>query len=122
MSATSVLVVDDEKDIREMLRIAFISNGYEVFTAANGVEALTSIRRAQPSVVLLDLMMPQMSGYEVVESLRQDGLLDLLPIVILTARNIDETDQSRLKGVRAVYQKGATDIHTLVKNLSVALA
>src|SRR5258708_3792574 len=122
MSATSVLVVDDEKDIGELRRIAFVSNGYEVLTATNGVEALESIRQVQPSVVLLDLMMPHMSGYEVVESLREEGLLNLLPIVILTARNIDETDQARLEGVRAVYQKGATDIHTLVKNLSLALA
>ncbi|HLY28103.1 MAG TPA: response regulator [Aggregatilineales bacterium] len=122
MGAMSVLVVDDEKDIRELLRIAFLTNGYEVFTATNGVEALESIRQEQPSAVLLDLMMPHMSGYEVVESLRDEGLLDLLPIVILTARNIDETDQGRLEGVRAVYQKGATDLNTLVKDLSVALA
>jgi CheY-like chemotaxis protein len=118
----SVLVVDDEKDIRELLRIAFISNGYSVSTATNGVEALESIRQDQPSAVLLDLMMPHMSGYEVVESLRDEGLLDLLPIVVLTARNIDETDQSRLAGVRAVFQKGATDIHTMIKDLSMVIA
>ena len=117
----SVLVIDDEKDIREMLRFALLADGYSVSTAADGVEGLEHIRREMPHAVLLDLMMPRMNGYEVLDNLRNDGVLNSLPVVILTARNLEETDQDRLMGVRAIYQKGQFDVITLVKNFSTVL-
>ena len=62
-----VLVVDDEEDVREFLRLVLESAGYEVECVADGVEALQGIEAWQPDLVLLDLMMPVMSGWEVLE-------------------------------------------------------
>jgi two-component system response regulator MprA len=113
--AKSVLVVDDEQDLRDMLRFALMADGYQVATAANGVEALESIRINQPQAVLLDLMMPRMTGYEVVEALRSEGRLEDVPVVILTARVIDDLDRDKLSGTRAILQKGSMDITSVVK-------
>jgi CheY-like chemotaxis protein len=110
-----VLIVDDEKDIRDLLRFALIADGYEVMTATNGVEAMESIHQSAPGAILLDLMMPRMSGYDVLDALRERGWLAQMPVVIMTARNLDETDHERLEGVRAIYQKGQTDVTELVK-------
>jgi CheY-like chemotaxis protein len=111
----SVLIVDDEQDLRDMLRFALLADGYQVATATNGVEALESIRVNQPRAVLLDLMMPRMTGYEVVEALRNEGRLDDVPVVILTARVIDDLDRDKLNGTRAILQKGSMDITSVVK-------
>ncbi len=119
--AKSVLVVDDEQDLREMLRFALMADGYQVATAANGVEALESIRNNQPGAVLLDLMMPRMTGYEVVETLRDEGRLDDVSIVILTARVIDDDDRDKLSGTRAILQKGSMDIGMVVKYVNNCL-
>jgi DNA-binding response OmpR family regulator len=122
MTNQSILVVDDEGDIREMLRYAFMAAGYDVLTAADGEDALSAINHHNPTGVLLDLMMPRKNGYEVVESLRNEGQLDSLPVVILTARSIDPDERARLQGTRDILQKGALDMSGVVKRVTAALA
>ena len=81
----SVLVVDDDQDIRESLVEILTEEGYEVSSACNGAEALEQIDRATPDVMLLDLMMPVVNGWEVLETLRLRGTHPKLPVVILSA-------------------------------------
>jgi CheY-like chemotaxis protein len=80
-----VLVVDDDPDIRESLSQILAEEGFDVASARNGLEALDEIARGLPDVMLLDLMMPVLTGWEVLETLRLKGLDRQLPVVVLSA-------------------------------------
>src|SRR3989337_74688 len=83
-----VLVVDDEAPITELLSTALRYMGYEVATAATGSAALESASKAPPDVVVLDVMLPDIDGFEVCRRLRADG--DFVPVIFLTARDAEE--------------------------------
>ncbi|OZC03591.1 response regulator transcription factor [Rubricoccus marinus] len=80
---TTLLVAEDEASIRDLLRDFFEGQGYAVVTATDGQEALAAAREAAPDLVLLDVMMPWMDGFEVIRQLRRDGET---PVILLTAR------------------------------------
>ena len=84
-----ILLVDDERAIVESLRYALEKEGYEVFDTGEGGEALELARRSSPDLVLLDIMLPGMSGFEICRVLRQESTV---PILMLTARG-DEPDR-----------------------------
>ena len=97
-----ILVVDDEDDILNFLELVLQEKGYEVLTAGGGQEALTRAQMAKPDLVLLDIMMPQMDGWEVLKLLRVDDDTAKVPVAMLSAR----TDaQDRVQGL----QEGAVD-------------
>src|SRR5438132_8207719 len=81
-----ILVVDDEPDITALVAYHLARTGYRVSTAATGNDALKAIRSERPSLVVLDLMLPGLSGYEVIEQVRQDAATSELPVLMLTAR------------------------------------
>lgn len=81
-----VLLVEDERDYCEALRIRLESSGYNVLEAADGVAGLEMARCHQPDLVILDLMLPKMSGLNVARLLKEDQSLKHIPIVMLTAR------------------------------------
>jgi len=83
--AKTILVVDDLFTVRQPLRILLERQGYVVEEAGDGREALQKIAESRPDLVLLDLMMPVMSGVEVLEHIKTDGTLQDMPIVLLTA-------------------------------------
>jgi DNA-binding response OmpR family regulator len=80
-----VLVVDDEVDIREAVAELLVEEGYDVVDAGDGAEALRKARECHPSVVLLDLMMPGMNGWEFCAQRKGDPELAAIPIIILSA-------------------------------------
>jgi CheY-like chemotaxis protein len=80
-----VLVVEDDEDIRATLEIALEDAGYDVRTAGNGRDALTSVLAEPPNAIVLDLMMPVMHGWELVETLRAHPALGHLPIIVTSA-------------------------------------
>ena len=82
-----VLVVDDEEHIRRILKFQLEKNGYNVVTAENGEEALKLVRLAAPDLILLDLMMPKIDGFEVCRQLRADFQTNQIPIIMLTAKS-----------------------------------
>ena len=86
MSAGRILVVDDEPQIRRIMRETLTSAGYEVDDARNGVEGLEKVREFRPDLVLLDINMPDMSGIEVCEAIRNDSSIG---IIMLTVRKSD---------------------------------
>ena len=94
MSAGRVLVVVDEDDIRELCRVNLEFEDFEVFDAANGPAGLDEAVRQQPDVIFLDLMMPEMDGWEVLRRLKEDDATAGIPVVLLTARTGEE-DQMR---------------------------
>ena len=84
--AEKILAVDDEVDILQLIEMTLISDGFEVVTASNGIEALEKARIHMPDLILLDLMMPEMDGFEVIENLKQAPEMRDIPVVMLTAR------------------------------------
>jgi DNA-binding response OmpR family regulator len=89
-----VLIVDDEAGIRELCRVNLALAGYEVIEASDGFEALDMARVHKPDMIFLDVLMPGMSGWEVLSALRADEALASIPVVMLTALN-SEDDQIR---------------------------
>ncbi len=88
-----VLVVDDHEDSRMICSLVLAHNGYTVLHAANGRDALDTIHREQPDAVLLDISLPVLDGWQVIQMLRRDGHPDL-PVVALTALALPE-DRAR---------------------------
>ncbi|MGQ9676391.1 MAG: response regulator [Chloroflexota bacterium] len=86
MSGSTILVVDDEKNIVQLLRLYLSREGYQVETAYDGQSALEKARTARPALVLLDLMLPDLDGFEVCRQLRR---VSDVPIIMLTARGED---------------------------------
>ncbi len=86
MARERILVVDDEADIRDVLRITLEGEGYEVQEAGDGQEALETIQRATPNLILLDFMMPKLNGLGVCQVLKKDILLQHLPVIMLTSK------------------------------------
>lgn len=97
---TKVLIADDEPNIVVSLEFMMKREGYEVVVARDGPAALASIRAERPGLVLLDAMMPGMSGFEVCEAVRADAELRHTPILMLTAKG-RETDMARGVGAGA---------------------
>ncbi len=89
-----VLVVDDEPDVLLLCRVNLEFEGYEVSTAPDGEAGLAACRELRPDVVLLDVMMPKMDGWQVLEAIKGDEELKQIPVVMLTAKVQDE-DQIR---------------------------
>jgi two-component system OmpR family response regulator len=84
----NVLVVDDEAHIGELVSMALRYNGYQVEVVENGRDALAAVRRARPALVVLDVMLPDLDGFEVAKRLREtDGGGDRLPVIFLTAKD-----------------------------------
>jgi adenylate cyclase len=81
-----ILVVDDVSDNLDVLQMRLTSQGYEVETAADGVEALERAHKLVPDLILLDIMMPKMDGIEVVKRLKADTSLPFIPVILVTAR------------------------------------
>jgi PleD family two-component response regulator len=81
-----ILVVDDEPHIRQILKFTLEKAGYQVFAAADGLEALEKMVEIKPSLVLLDVMMPRMDGFEVCRKMRKDFVLSQIPVIMLTAK------------------------------------
>jgi CheY-like chemotaxis protein/anti-sigma regulatory factor (Ser/Thr protein kinase) len=102
-----VLVVDDDAALRELLRRLLEPAGYTVVEAENGRVALERLRGLSPSVVLLDLMMPEMDGFEFVAEFRRHEAWRTIPIVVITAKDLTREDRERLNGyVQKILQKG----------------
>ena len=99
--APSILVVDDEGSIRTICRVNLETDGMTVLEAADGREALEHVRQQQPELVLLDVMMPDVDGWEVAAQLASDPATRDIPVVFLSARASRE-DKARAQGLGAV--------------------
>lgn len=102
---SKILVVDDEPLIVEMVEETLLGEGYEVVKAYSGEEALELVEQASPDLLVLDLMLPGMDGYEVSRQLQNDARFNHIPIIMLTART---TIADRVAG----YERGADDYIT----------
>ncbi|MGH7353407.1 MAG: response regulator [Candidatus Rokuibacteriota bacterium] len=87
-----VLVVEDERDVAELIRYNLTREGYDVVVAPTGTDALKQVREARPDVVLLDIMVPHLNGWEVCRRLKQDAETRAIPVIMVTGR-VEEGDK-----------------------------
>jgi len=103
-----VLVIDDDAATREMIRRALQAAGWEVQEAENGRVGLERVAAARPQLVLLDLSMPEMDGFDFVAALRETENGAHIPVIVLTAMDLDEDARLRLSSdVQKILYKGA---------------
>jgi PAS domain S-box-containing protein len=112
----SALVVDDEPEARDLLRRALESDGWSVVEAANGLLAIERLQERRPAVILLDLMMPEMNGFQFVEELRKNTHWRDIPVVVVTAKDLTPEERLLLDSqVGIVLQKGAYQSEELLR-------
>ncbi len=92
------MLVDDDADLRQMLAKALTENGYQVRMAANGKEALEAIQGEQPDLMVLNLMMPVLDGFAVLEELRLCPETFNLPVIILTGKTLAPEENGAAEG------------------------
>jgi CheY-like chemotaxis protein len=91
-----ILIAEDERDIRDLVAFTLRFAGYEVVAASNGEEALEMAPRVNPDLILMDVRMPRMTGYEACRAMKQNPDLKDIPVVFLTARGQEEEIQQGL--------------------------
>ncbi len=111
-----VLLVDDDPQVHALLESVLPSNKYTVLHAMSGEEALAMASQNAPSLLILDLMMRGMDGFEVARRMKEDPALSEIPILVLTARDLSRSDREKLAGrITALVQKGTTTPSQLVR-------
>lgn len=117
-----ILVVDDNLDHLRLIGYALQAAGYEVATALSGSEALTAVDGDPPSLVILDVMMPDMSGFEVCRCLRANARTAQLPILMLTAKGREEDVATGLETGADDYVLKSADLSELVARVEALLS
>ena len=113
-----VLIVEDDPGTRDMLRRTLEREGWDVAEAANGRIGLEQVVQSKPSLILLDLMMPEMDGFAFVTELRRSEEGRRVPVVVLTSKDITQEDRRRLTGfVELILQKGAASRETILTEI-----
>ena len=103
-----VLVVDDEQANLDLMEALLTPEGFSVLTASGGREGIVTARSQMPNLILLDLLMPGVTGFDVVEALRAEEATRSIPIMVLTAKAITEQDKRVLNGqVAAIFQRNS---------------
>ncbi len=118
-ASTDVLVVDDDPSLREMLRQQLSERGYHVRLASNGYDAIQAVRSKRPDVVVLDVMMPEISGFDVAAVLKSDPNTQTIPIIILSI--VQDTDRGYRLGVDRYLTKPA-EAETLIDEVERVLS
>jgi CheY-like chemotaxis protein len=117
-----VLVVDDEAANRDWLKHVLEPAGFEVTLATGGQEAIDLARSRIPDVVMLDLMMPDVNGFEVVEALSGHEATRSIPILVLTAKHLTNADIGKLDGrVSTILKRGSSGAADVLNQLQVVL-
>jgi signal transduction histidine kinase/CheY-like chemotaxis protein len=120
--ARKVLLVDDDEIMRASVRRVLEQEKWEVEGASNGRLALERLASSAPDVIVLDLMMPEMDGFEFLAAMRQQPEWRDIPVLVLTAKDLSLEDQKRLNGyVERVMQKNASELHELLHELGRVL-
>src|SRR5262245_65590574 len=118
----TVLIVEDDERTREMLRRTLQKEGWQIREAANGRLGLEQLTHGAPSLILLDLMMPEMDGFGFMQELRKRSDCQQVPVVVITAKDLTDDDRRRLSGeVAKVLEKSSISKDQLVAEVRSVL-
>ncbi len=121
-SDTRVLLVEDEPGTRRQLQRLLEREGWEVATAVSGRAALDRFRERRPAAIVLDLMLPEMDGFEFLEALRREADGATVPVVVVTAKDLTADEERRLASVEGVLAKGGFRREELLEHLRSLMA
>jgi len=119
-----IVIVDDTTEARLLIRRILQSQGdFTLFEAKNGKEALRLIRRELPDLIILDLMMPELDGFGVLDELKANAETENIPVIVSTAKELTKEEKERLKGqIQSLLQKGdfmsdefLDEVHTIIQ-------
>lgn len=117
----TLLVVDDETNVVELLKAIFQEEQFKIITAYSGKEALDVLKRVKPDLILLDIMMPGMSGFDVCEKIRENPKTKNIKIIFLTALKLSAIDEKYLKNLNTLdYIVKPFDNDELIKRIKKA--
>jgi DNA-binding response OmpR family regulator len=119
---TKVVVADDDRMLRKAAETTLRRQGYSVSTASDGEEALQLIRSEQPDIIVLDLIMPKLQGFDVLHILKQDTLTSSIPVIVLSSLTQEQDKQEALDlGAVAYFNKSTLSLGELVKQVERTL-
>ncbi|MEO0091198.1 MAG: response regulator [candidate division WOR-3 bacterium] len=119
---SKILVVEDDRNLSELIKMRLEENGFEVVTAYDGLEAISQVRKHKPDLIVLDLMLPRLDGYQVCTIIKNYETFSKIPIIILTARSSIEAKEIAFKTGADAFMVKPFDGQKLVatiKNLLV---
>jgi len=115
MMKKTILAVDDDEELLGLLEHILLDSDYQIHTATNGKDALKLARKLQPDLILLDILMPGMNGYEVLEELKRDDDTAMIPVIMLSGLN---DERSKVKSAELYSESYLTKPFTTTELLS----
>ena len=97
-----ILIVEDEAQVARLTKFKLVKEGYEVTLAENGIKALESIKNNTPDIIILDIMMPEMDGFTLLQNIKEDDNLKNIPVIMLTVKGAKSD-------INKAYELGAED-------------
>jgi DNA-binding response OmpR family regulator len=117
-----IIVADDDRMFRKAAETTLRRQGYAVTTASDGEEALQLIRAERPDIIVLDLIMPKLQGFDVLQVLKQDSLTAAIPVIVLSSLTQEQDKQEALDlGAVAYFNKTTFSLSELVKQVETTL-
>jgi DNA-binding response OmpR family regulator len=117
-----IVVADDDRMFRKAAETTLRRQGYAVTTASDGEEALQLIRAERPDIIVLDLIMPKLQGFDVLQVLKQDSLTATIPVIVLSSLTQEQDKQEALDlGAVAYFNKATFSLSELVKQVETTL-
>jgi len=117
-----IVVADDDRMFRKVAETTLRRQGYAVATASDGEEALQLIRSELPDIIVLDLIMPKLQGFDVLQALKQDTHTSIIPVIVLSSLTQEQDKQEALDlGAIAYFNKTTFSISELVKQVEITL-
>jgi len=117
-----VIIVDDDRDTREMLTLALDLEGFEVRTAANGLRLISAMHVDRPDLILLDIMMSWIDGFELCRAIKQNPSFHDIPVIFISARKSDDDERAGRAAGAVDYFAKPLDMELLVERIRKILA
>lgn len=123
MAKKKIIIIEDDDIVLKALNIKLLKAGYEVLSAADGEIGLEMIRQENPDLVLLDILMPQMNGFQVLTGLKNDPHTKNIPVVILSNLNQEDDIKKGMKlGALDYFVKSTTSLDEILKKIKKVLS
>jgi DNA-binding response OmpR family regulator len=117
----TILMIDDEANARKVAKLILEREGYRTLTASNGEEGLILAKVERPDVILLDVMMPKMSGYDMLKKLRDDQDTQQTPVIMLTAKSAEHDIATSFRLGAIFHLQKPYETNDLLKKIQIAL-